>query len=176
MEVPWSMLGEMIRGRKVVLQLADGETVKGRVSGLAATSLVIKVKKTSAPVAYPKGETQIPRESVTRIEMRRHSANKRALLGIGAFAGTLVGSVFALYAIVAAQGGEGGSLEGRGVGILVGISGAVAAAVYSGAGQDRITIEIQPNSPGEQDKKENAPATTGAGALAGAHRTGAGGY
>ncbi len=151
LQVPWSMLGEMIRGKKVVLQLADGETVKGRVRGLTATSLVVRVKKTTDPVAYPKGVAQIPRESVSRIEMRRHSANKRALLSLGAFSGTLFVSSIVLVRSASQQGW--GSIPGTFVGILVGLSGAVAAAVYAGSGEARVTLEIPSGAPGKQNEK-----------------------
>ena len=169
LQVPWSMLGEMIRGKRVTLQLAEGETVKGRVRKVTATSLVFKVKKSSDRVAYPKGEVQIPKESVARIEMRRRSSNKRALLGIGTFFGTLFGSVL----VVVSSADLGGSFPGELVWILVGISGAVATTVYHELGRARVTIEILPDSPGEQEEKDNAPAATGSGPVAGALRTGA---
>jgi len=160
LQVPWSMLGETIRGRKVVLQLADGETVRGRVSKVTTTSLVVKVKKTSDLVAYPKGETQIPRESVARIEMRRHSPGKRALLGIGAFAGTFA---LGVYGIFNSEVGTQGAID-AGL-IFLGISAAVGAAVHAATGLARVTLEISPDAPGKQDEK----------AIKGGKRFGAGG-
>ena len=166
LQVPWSMLGEIIRGKKAAVQLADGEKVEGRVRKVTANALVFKVKKSSDPVAYPKGEVQIPRESVSRIEMPRHSSGKRGLLSIAAFFGTLFGSSLVVLRSVDLEGSFPGA-------ILVGISAGVATAVYSALGEARVTVEILPDSPGEQDEKENAPAASESGPVAGALRTGA---
>ena len=63
LEVKWSELGGMIGGPRVTLQLADGERVAGRVKGVTATSLVVRVKKTSDLLAYPKRKIQIPKRN-----------------------------------------------------------------------------------------------------------------
>ena len=169
LHVPWSMVGEMTRGKRVTLELAEGGKVKGRVRKVTATSLVFKVKKSSDRVAYPKGEVQIPRESVSRIEMRLRSSDKRAPLSIGIFFGTCIGLTFGVGNNIVL----GDDVPGLFFGIVAAVAGAVATVVYIGLGQARVTIEILPDSPGEQEEKDNAPAATGSGPVAGALRTGA---
>ena len=69
-QVRWSELKKLIGGKKVTLQLTEGARVEGRIRKVTAPSLDFKVKKSSDPVAYPKGKIQIPRETVSRIEVR----------------------------------------------------------------------------------------------------------
>ena len=147
LEVKWSELGGMIGGATVTLQLADGERVAGRVKGVTATSLVVRVEKTSDLLAYPKRKIQIPRETVSRIEVPCFKGRGgRIGVAVAAFIGTLVGSMFALV------GKEVG--EGEAVGAKLGASAAIAAGatmlVYKATRpKDMTIIETLSDSPDE---------------------------
>ena len=98
LQVRWSELKKLIGGKKVALQLSDGARVEGRVKKVTEPSLVLKVKKSSEPADYPKGKIEIPRETVSRIEVRGLKENKAMRVGatVGTFAGTLFGSMAAI--------------------------------------------------------------------------------
>ena len=76
LQVRWSELKKLIGGKQVTLQLAEGARVEGRIGKVTDTLLVFEVKKSSEPVDYPKGKLQIPRETVSRIEVRGLKENK----------------------------------------------------------------------------------------------------
>ena len=88
----------MIGGKKVALRLGEGARVEGRIRKVTDTSLLFKVKKSSEPADYPKGKIQIPRETVSRIEVRGLKEHKGRRVGatVGTFAGTLFGSMAAI--------------------------------------------------------------------------------
>ena len=145
-QVRWSELKKLIGGKKVTLQLADGARLDGRIRKVAETSLVFKVKKSSEPMAYPKGESQILRENVSRIEVRGLKENKGKRVGatVGTFVGTLLGSVVVL---------KGGKVHESSSNLVLPTSAAIATAaavlVYRALGPKGVThIEILPDSPG----------------------------
>ena len=70
LQARWSELKKLIGGKKVALQLSDGARVEGRVNRVTNDALVVKVKKSSQPAAYPKGNIQIARADVVGIEVR----------------------------------------------------------------------------------------------------------
>ncbi len=159
LQVRWGELGKLIGGKKVALQLADGARVKGRVGKVEATLLTIKVKKSSNPAAYRKGQAEIPREAVSRIEARNSDLvrggreARRIDLTVGAFTGTLFGSM--VVALAAASGGFLRSEPG-GVGYAVMFGAATGAAVltYRAHRPKGITlIEILPDLPAEGQPK-----------------------
>ena len=92
LQVRWSELKKVIRGKKVTLQLADGTLVKGgRVKRVKESSVVLWVKRSSD---YPKGQTE--GHSLTPLLARRAEAcprcGARALISReGASGGTVAG-------------------------------------------------------------------------------------
>ena len=144
----WGELGKLIGGKKVALQLAEGARVEGRVGKVEATSLTIKVKKTSNPAAYPKGETEIPREAVSRIEARKPIVrpSNRIGLTVGALAGTFIGSGVA----VKSTASDSGMTVAEGVAIVA-IPTAVAVLVYRALRPKGVTLLIVPDFPGESE-------------------------
>ena len=146
LQVRWSELKKLIGGKKVALRLAEGARVEGRIRKVTDTSLVFKVKKSSEPMAYPKGESQILRENVSRIEVRGLKENKGKRVGatVGTFVGTLLGSVVVL---------KGGKVHESSSNLVLPTSAAIATAaavlVYRALGPKGVThIEILPDSPG----------------------------
>lgn len=61
----WAELDGRIRGRKIAFVLPDGTHVKGKVLGVEAERLRLKVSETSNPTAQPKGEALIPARSLS---------------------------------------------------------------------------------------------------------------
>jgi hypothetical protein len=60
----WAELDGRIRGRTIAFILTDGTHVKGKVLGVEAERLRLKVNETSNPIALPKGERLIPAQSL----------------------------------------------------------------------------------------------------------------
>ncbi len=156
LQVRWSELGKRIGGKKVTLQLADGERVEGQVRKVTATSLVVKVKKSSNVAAHPKGEIRIPRETVFRIEarsskkVRRGREAGRIILTGGTFFSTLLGSMIAL------TGGELSESEPTNAQAVASIAIATGVALLAYRAlrpKNVILIEILPDSPGEGKPK-----------------------
>ena len=154
LQVRWGELGKLIGGKKVALQLADGARVKGRVGKVEATSLTVKVKKTSNPAAYPKGQAEIPREAVSRIEVRNSNLvrggreARRIGLTVGAFTGTLFGSM-----VVGLAGGFLGPEPGV-YALMFGAAAGAAVWTYRALGPKGVAlIEILPDPPAEESPK-----------------------
>ena len=150
LQVRWSELKKLIGGKKATLQLAEGARVEGRIRKVTAASLVFKVNKSSDPVAYPKGKIQIPRETVSRIEVRGLKENKGKRVGatVGTFAGTLFGSMAAIYGL---EVGEDSKKLYGSFAASVAIATAAAIVVNLSLASKEITlIEILPDSPSER--------------------------
>ena len=153
LKVRWSELKKLIGGKKVALQLSDGARVEGRVKKVTEPSLVLKVKKSSEPADYPKGKIEIPRETVSRIEVRGLKENKAMRVGatVGTFAGTLFGSMAAIYGL---EIGEDSKKLNNRFAVSVAIATAAAIVVNRFLASKEITlIEILPDPPGEQEPK-----------------------
>ena len=156
LQVRWGELGKLIGGKKAALQLAEGARVEGRVTKVEATSLIIRVKKTSNPAAYPKGRTEVLREAVSRIEVRNSKKAKparkvgRISLTGAVFLGALFGSMLGL------AGGTFSESEPNDAQMVGSVAIATGAAVltYRALGPKGITlIEILPDLPGEGQPK-----------------------
>ena len=107
LQVRWSELKDLIGAKLVTLQIAEGARVEGRIRTVNAASLVFKVQNSSNPKDYPKGEREIPTETVSRIEVRGLKENraKRIAATVGTFVGTMMGS---MVAIAGTEPGEPG--------------------------------------------------------------------
>ena len=157
LQVRWGELGELIGGKKVALQLAEGARVEGRVGKVEATSLTIKVKKTSNPAAYPKRRTEIPSDAVSRIEVRRTAKRlKQTTLTIVAALGAFMGGALIVDA-VGPDGGRGKDLwvlEGPEIGTGIAIGAFVAVLMNLPRRSKNVTlIEVVPDFPGERGPK-----------------------
>ena len=152
-QVRWSELRKLIGGKQITLQLAEGARVEGRIRKMTAAALVFKVKKSSDPVAYPKGKSQIPRETVSRIEVRglKENKGKRIAATVGAFVGTMMGSMVAIAGTEAGEPGEKfyGSYAAS-IAIATGVAILVNRALRP---KDLTLIKILPDSPGIKEPK-----------------------
>ena len=159
LQVRWSELKKLIRGKMVVVQLSDGARVEGRVHRVKEPSIVLWVKRSTE---YPKGKSEIAREAVSRIEARDLNVNlaarraKKAALTVGAAVGALVGSVV-LFLIAGPDEGSGApALWG---GIALGSAVAVLMNLPQRS-KDVTLIELLPDSPsGGEPKPTNKDST-----------------
>ena len=147
LQVRWGELGKLIGGKKVALQLADGARVKGRVGKVEATLLTIKVKKSSNPADYPNGQTEIPREAVSRIEARNSDLvrggreARRIGLSVAAFVGAYLVSGLVLVGRTVSES-EPSVVQ---VGVAIGIATGASVSTYRALGLKGVTlIEILP--------------------------------
>ena len=158
LQVRWGELGKLIGGKKVALQLAKGARVQGRVRRVTEASIVLWVKRSPD---YPKGQSEIAREAVSRIEVRSSKKAKPARqarrigLAVGAFAGVVLASYVAVrYTERYPPGGSVG-----GAWLVVGSATGVAVLTYRALGPKGITpkritlIEILPDLPAEESPK-----------------------
>ena len=152
LQVRWSELKKVIRGKKVTLHVAEGARVKGRVKRVKEASIVLWAKRS---YDNPKAQIEFAREAVCRIEALDVNANlvarraKKAALTVGAVAGALVGSV-ALFLVAGPDEGSGAPAIWAGIGI----GSALAVLINLPRGSRDVTlIEIIPDSPGEREPK-----------------------
>ncbi len=158
LQVRWGELGKLIGGKKVALQLAEGARVKGRVRRVTEASIVLWVKRSPD---YPKGQSEIAREAVSRIEVRSSKKAKPARearrigWAVGAFVATLVGSTLIVFASQRFDGSVPGGIYALEVGAATG----AAVLTYRALGPKGITpkritlIEILPDLPAEGQPK-----------------------
>lgn len=147
LQIRGSDLGDLIRGRRVSIDLTEGARIEGRVQEVTAASLVVMVGKSSNPVVYPRGKAQVPRDAVSRIEVRGLKTKRGARIAAtaGTFFGTLVGSYYFFTALL-----DSGPIPGSGVAMVAIPTGAAVLVYRALAPKDDVTlIEIVPDSPGE---------------------------
>ena len=119
LELKWSELSSVIRGRTIKLTLPEGATVSGEVIVVREDSLVVNVRKTSDAKAYPKGNAPIPRASVTVLSMKESGGRWGRKIGssLGTLSGVLAGGYVA--AMSAPNAGAGlaifGAITGAGM-------------------------------------------------------------
>lgn len=151
LQARWSELKKLIGGKKVALQLKDGERVKGRVKRVTEASIVLWAKRS---YDNPKAQSEIARGTVSRIEALDVNVNlvarraKKTALTVGAALGTfLLGTVL----IVGATDME--SLP-TATAVGTGAGSAVAVLMNLPRRSKNVTlIEIVPDSPGENRTK-----------------------
>ena len=153
LQVRWSELKQVIGGKKVTLQLAEGARVEGRIKKVTPTSLDFKITKSSEWAAYPRGKIQIQRETISRIEVRGLKENKGRRVGatVGTFAGTLFGSMAAIYGL---EVGEDSKKLTNSFAASVTIATGAAILVNLTLRDKRVTlIEILPDYPAGGEPK-----------------------
>ena len=153
LKVRWSELKKLIGGKTVTLQIAEDARLEGQLISANAASLVFKVRNSSNPKDYPKGEIRIPMEAVTRIEVRGLKENKgiRVAATVGTFVGTMMGS---MVAIAGTEAGEPGDKYYGSYAASIAISTGVAILVNRALRPKDITfIEILADSPGARMPK-----------------------
>ena len=162
--IRWSELKKLIGGRTVTIQIAEDARLEGQIRSANAASLVFKVRNSSKPKAYPKGEIQIPIETVSRIEVRGLKENKgvRVAATVGTFIGTMMGS---MVAIAGTEPGEPGDKYYGSYAASIAIATGVSILVNRALRPKDVTfIKILHDSPGARmpnpSKKEERFDTT----------------
>lgn len=166
LQVRWSELKTLIGGKKVTLQLAEGGKLEGRIGTVTPASLAFNVTKSSNLKDYPKGRIRIPRETVSRIEVRglKENKGKRVAATVGTFVGTMMGS---MVAIAGTEAGEPGDKYYGSYAASIAISTAVAILVNRALRPKDLTlITILPDptgtrmpNPTNQEESSNKPAS-----------------
>lgn len=117
LELQWRELSSTIRGQTIQFTLPAGVTLSGDVIVVREEALVVNVRRTSDPKAYPKGNATIPRTSVTVLSMKE--SDGRWGRKIGSRLGTLSGVLAGAYVVAKTEPSGGAGLA---------IFGAITAA------------------------------------------------
>ena len=98
MHVKWEGLW-IVTGRTVRIALPGG-VITGKAASVEADALVVDIRKTSDPNAYPKGMLRVPREKVHRLEMQtKGKLGRVALTSVGAILGVGGGVATAFFGV-----------------------------------------------------------------------------
>lgn len=98
-EIQWNELAALIIGHNVSIPLAEGEFVEGEALSVRDGSLMVDIVKTSDASRYPKGQTSIPRNSVTEVRVKERRGAGGRILGtaVGALTGVVAGAEIAAH-------------------------------------------------------------------------------
>jgi hypothetical protein len=116
-QITWRQL-PVLTGKKVSLVTPGGALISGKVVGVDAEALILKVARTTDPSAYPKGEVRVPRASLRTLRVQTKGHKFRVI-------GTLIGANAGIL------GGAGAAIEIQG-GVLSNNHPAVATAAFIG--------------------------------------------
>jgi hypothetical protein len=96
LELRWNELSPLIAGHTVEIAL-PAATLKGEVVSVREDSLVLDLKKSSDPKAYPKGNAVIPRTSLTLLKLEKSGGAGWRTMGtvLGVLAGVVLGGYLA---------------------------------------------------------------------------------
>jgi len=136
-QLRWGELLPRIENRKVALVLPGGTHIEGKVEGVEAEGLHLRVTRTSDRKVLPKGSQLIPRESVSVLRVNEDRVIARPLCALGG-----AGVIAAWVAARDVDTSEGPAVYMRPVGIVGGgILGAIGG-YYTGKLLDRKVTEI----------------------------------
>lgn len=122
-ELKWEELTRIITGQNIQLALPDGTIVKGEAVAVRDDALVVDVRETTNPAAYPKGNAVLAKSSVTLIQVN----GKRGSWGrnLGTVIGVVSGMALGAYATL-----EGNHSAGSGLATFAGITSVGAVGGY----------------------------------------------
>lgn len=136
-EVRWTELSPLILGKKVMLVLPGAVSVTGEAVAVRDDNLKIKIQKTSDNKAFPKGIAEIPRASVTTLQLgeTKHVGGRAVGLVVGMLGGMVAGGEIAAHSDMR---------EGAAVGTFLGVAvGGTVAGYYAGKSLDSHTTVIR---------------------------------
>jgi hypothetical protein len=130
LELRWSELQPVLKGRRLSIQLTDGAFVEGKYSNLQADALSMQVSKTSEPAKYPKGEARLARPTLTLITLKRHVGWKGRMIGL--IAGGTVAAVAAATIHAISKNEVGGWSSTSAAVATAGAGGAIGSSYLIG--------------------------------------------
>jgi hypothetical protein len=140
----WDELGTL-SGKTVRVVAAGGTILSGKVKGIDAGTLLLDVKETTDPEAYPKAPARFERRSVLRLDLQTKRAIYRV---IGTTVGSILGLVGGAVCGILVNGGIlSNDHEGAAAATFIGIWGAGTAGGYligNSADKRWTPIEIVP--------------------------------
>jgi hypothetical protein len=142
-EIRWNELAALVVGHNVSIPFS-GIVVEGEPLSVRDDSLMLDIRKTSDPSRCPKGQTSIPRTSVTEVRILEHGGAGGRILGsvVGALVGMVAGAEIAVH---------GTHSEAAGVSVFSATAVASTVGGYcAGRSADRHTrlLRIAPPSAG----------------------------
>ncbi len=144
LRVSWDGL-VLVVGKTVSIGMPDGAAISGKAIGLEPDALLVDVKSTTDPQAFPKGALRVPRPTLRFLQMRTKGKAFRIL---GTAAGSIVGLVAGAAAAWGIQGGIFGNRnEGKSAAAFFGIwVGGTAGGYFAGNAADKrwTPVEITP--------------------------------
>ena len=141
-EIRWNELAALIVGHRVTIPLAGGGSVQGEALSVREDSLVLDISRSSDTARFPKGQTPIPRASVTELRLSERNGSGGRILGtvMGALGGAVAGVEIAVH---------GNRTEGAAVSTFTAtaVAGTVAG-YFAGRAVDRRTrlLHIAPSA------------------------------
>lgn len=132
----WGDLEARIKGRKIAFVLPDGTHIKGKVRGVDADALRLKVNESSNPAVQAVGEGRVPRQSLSVLTVTDTGKKWRIICTVAA---PFV--VVTLIALAAGDLPEPGASGDAAVG--AGVFGSLAGGYLLGWALDRKTTEIE---------------------------------
>jgi hypothetical protein len=98
-EIRWNELAVLIVGHRVTIPLPGGGTVQGEALSVREDSLVLDISRSSDTSRFPKGQTPIPRTSVTELRLAERNGAGGRILGtvVGTLGGAVAGAEIALH-------------------------------------------------------------------------------
>lgn len=116
--------------------MPGGAVITGQATGVEPDALLVDVKSTTDPKAYPKGPVRVPRATLHRFEMRTKGKAFRIL---GTVLGSGAGMVAGAFAAFGIQGGIlGNRNQGAAAAAFCGIwAGGTIAGYFAGNAADK---------------------------------------
>ena len=135
LELRWNELAPLISGRVVRLTAPGGATIQGGIAAIREDVLVMDVSKTSDSKAFPKGNANIPRASVSMLEVQRLRFGPRLGMSLGSAAALPAGLAVARHNSLS---------PGAAAGVLGAFSGAgMVGGYFIGSALDRGITQIR---------------------------------
>ena len=141
LHIPWEGLS-MVTGKTVSIAMPGGAVITGKAIGVESEALLVDVKTTTGPKAYPTAPLRVPRATLHRLEMQTKGKFFRIIGTVGgAGAGAILGTAVAVA--IDWRGGHDGAAVATACGVTA--AGAIGG-YFAGNGRDRgwTAIEIVP--------------------------------
>lgn len=144
MRLTWAQLPQ-ITGKEVRIAMPGGAVVGGRAVAVEPDALVMTVRSTTDPAAFPKGQLRVPRKDLKALELRTRTKRYRILgTTLGCVGGAVAGAV---AGFAAGAGILSNDHNARAAAVALSIwGGGTAAGYFLGRAADgqTTTILIEP--------------------------------